>query len=155
MNMAATGEHQRFVEYLRSRGLRLTQERQTLFAEVFAQHGHVDAEELLAAMRRQGSRISRATVYRNLALLERSGLVRKHRLTRNRHLYEHVHAGLDHDHLACQGCGRVVEFRSPAIAALLGEICRAHGFEPGRHALQILGRCHACAAAEQADPTDV
>jgi len=143
--VATTGERKRFVEYLHSRGLRLTQERQALFDEVFAQHGHLDAEELLAAIRRQGSRISRATVYRNLALLERSGLVRKHRLARSRHLYEHVHLGQDHDHLVCAACGRVVEFRSPGIAALLGEICRAHGFDPVRHALQILGRCRICA----------
>jgi Fur family ferric uptake transcriptional regulator len=143
--VAATGERKRFVEYLHGLGLRLTREREALFEEVFAQHGHLDAEELLASLRRQGSRISRATVYRNLALLERSGLVRKHRLARRRHLYEHVHAGQDHDHLVCGGCGRVVEFRSPGIAALLGEICRAHGFDPGRHALQILGRCRVCA----------
>jgi Fur family ferric uptake transcriptional regulator len=155
--MPAAAEHQRFVDYLRGRNLRLTKERQALFEEVFAQHGHLDAEELLAALRRQGSGISRATVYRNLDLLVRCGVVRKHRLARQRHLYEHLHAGQDHEHLVCAACGRVVEFRSPAIVALLGEICRAHGFDPARHALQILGRCRACVApvAEVAEVADV
>ena len=46
--------------------------------------------------------------------------------------------------LVCTGCGRVVEFVSPGIAALQGEICRAHGFVPTRHALQIAGLCNAC-----------
>lgn len=142
--MIAKGERSRFVEYLRGRGLRLTREREALFDEVFGQHGHLDAEELLAALRRRGGKISRATVYRNLELLVRCGLVRKHRLGRERHLYEHVHSGQDHEHLVCAACGRVVEFRSPAIVALLGEICRAHGFDPGRHNLQILGRCRVC-----------
>jgi Fur family transcriptional regulator, ferric uptake regulator len=140
-------EQQRFFAYLRGRGLRLTRERRELFAEIFAQHRHLDADELLRAMREQGSTISRATVYRNLELLVECGLVRKHRLGRNRHLYEHLHAGQEHDHLVCSLCGRVVEFKSPGIAALQTEICRAHGFDPGRHTLQILGVCRGCAPA--------
>jgi Fur family ferric uptake transcriptional regulator len=46
------------------------------------------------------------------------------------------------------GCGRVVEFVSQGIAALQAEICRAHGFVPSRHTLQISGLCNQCAGAE-------
>ena len=44
-------------------------ERLALFEEIFAQHKHIDAEELLAAMKSRDLKISRATVYRNLDLL--------------------------------------------------------------------------------------
>ena len=74
------------------------------------------------------------------------GLVRKSCLGRSGYLYEHLHAGQDHDHLVCGSCGRVVEFVSPGISALQAEICRAHGFVPGRHTLQIQGLCNRCAA---------
>jgi Fur family ferric uptake transcriptional regulator len=148
--MALALEQQRFFDYLRGRGLRLTRERRELFEEIFSQHRHLDADELLQAMRAHGSTISRATVYRNLELLVECGLVRKHRLDRHRLLYEHLHAGQDHDHLVCAACGRVVEFQSPGIAALQTEICRAHGFDPARHTLQILGVCRACAPAREA-----
>ena len=62
----------------------------------------------------------------------------------DRYLYEHIHAGQGHEHLICNECGRVVEFMSPGIAALQTEICRAHGFEPTHHNLQIFGLCQAC-----------
>lgn len=141
-------EKESFLSFLRERRQRVTAERLALLDEVFRQHGHIDAEHLLASARARGLKISRATVYRNLDLLVASGLARKQRLGRRRFLYEHVHGGQRHDHLVCTICGRVVEFLSPGIAALQSEICRAHGFVPSTYSLQINGLCQACAAAE-------
>lgn len=143
-------EKEQFLEALRSRGQRVTRERLALLDEIFVQHQHIDADSLLAALHQRGYSISRATVYRNLDLLVRLGLVRKTRLGHDRFLFEHVHAGHDHDHLVCTSCGRVVEFVSPGIAALQAEICRAHGFVPTHHTLEILGLCNNCAAAREA-----
>lgn len=148
--MTAGPERERFIRYIRQRGLRLTPERLALFDEIFAQHGHIDAEELLRSMKERGLKTSRATVYRSLDLLVESGLVRKHQLGGSRQLYEHVHVGQRHDHLVCQECGRVVEFVSPGIEAMQSEICRAHGFEPGVHSLQIQSLCKECAGASAA-----
>lgn len=146
--MADARERERFLQFLRNRGQRVTAERLALFDEIFSQHGHIDAEELLCSMKERSLKISRATVYRNLDLLVACGLARKQRLGRNRFLYEHIHGGQQHDHLVCTGCGRVVEFVSPGIVALQAEICRAHGFVPSRHTLQISGLCNSCAARE-------
>jgi Fur family ferric uptake transcriptional regulator len=145
--MADPREKERFLSFLRERRHRVTAERLALLDEVFRQHGHIDAEQLLAAARGRGLKISRATVYRNLDLLVASGLARKQRLGRRHYLYEHVHGGQRHDHLVCTVCGRVVEFLSPGIAALQSEICRAHGFVPSAYSLQINGLCRGCADA--------
>jgi Fur family ferric uptake transcriptional regulator len=142
--MAEIREKGQFLTWLKGRGQRVTEERLALFEEVFSQHGHIDAEALLAAMQARGSKISRATVYRNLDLLVECGLARKQQLASRRFLYEHVHGGQHHDHLVCTVCGRVVEFMSPGIAALQTEICRAHGFVPSHHTLQISGLCNRC-----------
>jgi Fur family transcriptional regulator, ferric uptake regulator len=144
--VATPVEREQFLGYLRNRGHRVTSERLAVFEEIYAQHGHIDAERLLESLRARGAKVSRATVYRNLELLVECGLVRKSRLGQGRFLFEHVHAGQEHDHLVCTGCGRVVEFVSPGIVALQGEICRAHGFQPARHALQIHGLCNRCAS---------
>lgn len=138
-------EKRQFLEALRARGQRVTSERLELFDEIFAQHGHLDADQLFAALRARGSKISRATVYRNLELLVEFGFVKKQRLGDRRFLYEHFHRGQRHDHLVCTECGRVVEFVSPGIAALQAEILKAHGFSPTDHTLEIRGRCRACA----------
>jgi Fur family transcriptional regulator, ferric uptake regulator len=145
--MLHAAEKQQFLDFLDERGARVTRERLALFDEIFTHHGHIDAEELLARLKASGAKISRATVYRNLDLLVDCGLVTRHRLGRNRFLYEHVHRGQRHDHLVCTGCGRVAEFVSPGIEALQAEICRAHGFDPAIHTLQISSLCRDCAAA--------
>lgn len=137
-------EREQFAGYLRAQGLRLTGERLALFEEIYRQHGHLDADALLAAVRERGHDVSRATVYRTLELLVRSGLVRKQRVGARGQLFEHMHPGQQHDHLVCSACGRVVEFVSPGITALQAEICRAHGFSPAHHQLQITGLCNAC-----------
>ena len=144
--MATNPERERFLRHLRQRGLRLTRERTALFDEIFSQHGHLDADALLRSMKGRGIKTSRATVYRNLDLLVECGVVRKQQLGGSRQLYEHVHVGQRHDHLFCRECGRVVEFVSPGIEAMQNEICRAHGFEPNVHSLQITGLCRDCAA---------
>jgi Fur family ferric uptake transcriptional regulator len=136
-------EERLFVEHLRARGLRVTPERRALLREIFAQHRHIDAEEILAAVRASGHAISRATVYRNLELLVDCGLVSRVRAG-TRAVYEHLHPGFRHDHVACRDCGRLVEFVSPAISSLLGEICRAHDFAPEGNELQVIGRCRDC-----------
>lgn len=137
-------ELDQFLDVLRKNGHRVTSERVHLFREVYTQHQHIDAEALLRSMKEQGLKISRATLYRNLDLMAEFGFVRKYRLGGNRFLYEHVHAGQRHDHIVCTVCGRVAEFKSPAIEAMQRQICAAHGFDPDEHTLQIYGVCERC-----------
>jgi len=152
--MVADVERQQFIDYIRNRGMRVTPERLALLEEIYRQHGHIDAEQLLDGVREAGHGVSRATVYRTLELLVDCGLVQRQRLGRDRYLYEHVHAGQRHDHLACRSCRRVVEFVSPAIQAMLNEICRAHGFSREERQLQILGLCEACADRAQRERSE-
>lgn len=150
--MSTTAERDLFLRFLRSRGHRVTGERLVLLDEIYRHHEHIDAEELLRGLQAAGRKISRATVYRNLDLLVECGLVTRQRLDRNRFLYEHVHPGQSHHHLVCTACGRVVEFVSPGIGALLAEICRAHGFDREGHQLQVSTRCLSCAPRASGSP---
>ena len=138
-------ERTKFIELLRERGMRVTPERLALLDEVFSQHAHLDADQIFDRMKAHGYKISRATVYRNLDLLVESGLARKYRLGQDRYLYEHVHPGQSHHHIVCRECGQVVEFVSPAISALLREICKAHGFEEEENTFAVTGLCGICA----------
>jgi Fe2+ or Zn2+ uptake regulation protein len=86
-------------------------------------------------------------VYPNLDHLVEAGLVQRQRPGRHRSTDAHGHTGQSHDHLGCRECGRVFEFVSPSIQAMLNEICRAHGFSNEARQIQVLGLCRACAAA--------
>lgn len=59
--------------------------------------------------------------------------------------YEHLHLDNHHDHLVCVRCGRIIEFLNEEIEAGQARTCKAHGFMPLMHKLEIRGVCRECA----------
>ena len=146
---------QRFEEYLQSKGKRTTQQRRALIDHVFARHSHFDADELIEQLNdkadRQGAAggmatVSRATVYRSLDELVEAGLLRKMTLG-GRSVYEHDYGYPQHDHLHCEECDQLVEFRSDKMDELCQQVADEHGFRlPGGRRLILTGVCPECAA---------
>jgi len=134
----------RFAGFLGEQGLKLTSERTPLVREIFATHYHFEADELLFKMKEKGLKISRATVYRTLELLVKSGMVRRVHLGEDHYHYEHVTGNSHHDHLICTTCGAVIEFHDDALEQRQREICERKRFTPTFHNLQILGVCADC-----------
>lgn len=134
----------RFQDFLLRQGLKLTTERSALVREIFASHYHFEADELLFKMKQKGLKISRATVYRTLELLVKSGMVRRVHLGEEHYHYEHVTGNSHHDHLICTTCGGVIEFHDEVLEQRQRDICEKKKFTPTFHNLQILGVCDAC-----------
>ncbi len=139
-----------FRESLTAMGLKFTRERRLILDEVFRNHGHFEADDIVFGLRHRGHRVSRASVYRALPLLVRSGLLREVHSSEKHSHYEHVFGHGHHDHLICTECGRTIEFYSPAIERLQAEICNEHGFLAAGHSLEITGVCDACSRAGKA-----
>lgn len=137
-------EINRFSSFLQGQGLKLTSERSALVREIFSTHYHFEADELLFKMKEKQLKISRATVYRTLELLVKSGMVRRVHLGEEHYHYEHVTGNSHHDHLVCTTCGAVIEFHDPLLEARQREICERKRFTPTFHNLQILGICESC-----------
>ena len=137
-------EEEKFIEFLYSRGLKYTTERKSVFTHVFESHKHFEADELLVDLRLNGYKVSKATIYRSLALLVESGLLREV-ISGERHThYEHVHGQEHHDHLVCDNCGRIIEFFEKNIENLQVAVCKKNKFVPKSHRLQIQGLCEDC-----------
>src|SRR6478672_6962020 len=134
----------KFADFLQQQGLKLTSERAALVREIFSIHYHFEADELLFKMKQKSLKISRATVYRTLELLVKSGLVRRVHLGEEHYHYEHVRGDSHHDHLVCTACGSVIEFNDPELERRQLEICARKKFTPTFHNLQILGVCDSC-----------
>ncbi len=137
-----------FIQYLRENNLKVTRERLALLNEIFSTKEHLDADDLLARMRANKKKASRATVYRTLDLLVQCGLVRKSRLGQEHYFYEKVEPGKRHDHMVCTHCGKVVEFWDPDIDERQRQICLEHGFRPSFYSIQIRGLCSDCQKLE-------
>lgn len=134
----------RLRDYLRGRRLRLTEERLRLLQAVVAQSGHFDADEISARMARARRPVSRATVYRNLALFEQCGILRKSIVGQGRGLYENAIGRPLHDHLVCSACGRIDEFEDPRIEAAQNGLARSSGFRLLSRVYEVIGICPDC-----------
>lgn len=133
-------------EFLLTKGLRMTRERSILIEEVFADHEHFDAEQLIQRLGRRtdGKRVSRSTIYRILKLLEEAGMLRKVARQDGRDVYEHDYGYPRHDHMICRKCNRLVEFRNSRVRDLVDEIAGEHGFRSEAHRLEVYGLCRSC-----------
>ena len=91
-----------FRDYLEQSQLKYTPERKVILREIFSLHNHFEADELYFKLRQKGGqRISRATVYRTLPLLEKSGLIRKVVFVDKHTHYELAYGHMHHEHLIC------------------------------------------------------
>lgn len=136
---------ERFAEFLRTRGKRITKQRRVIVDHVAGRHEHFDAEQLLAELRktRAGAAASRPTVYRTLAEMVEAGLLNKMVLD-GRAVYEHDYGYPRHDHLYCTGCRRLIEFSSAEVAAICDAVAASHQFRARSHRLIVTGLCVAC-----------
>ena len=120
---------ERFEEFLQSKGKRATQQRRIIVDLVFKRHDHFDAEDLIAQLGRvtAARRVSRPTVYRTLSELVDAGLLRSMALG-GRTVYEHDYGYPQHDHLYCQKCHKLIEFKSDEVAQIGEELERQYQF---------------------------
>jgi Fur family ferric uptake transcriptional regulator len=133
---------ERVREFIRRKKLRRTGQRDLIIESVFSKDEHFTADELFDRVRRTSGEISRATVYRTLALLVEADLLREIDLGENQKTYDPNFLDKpSHNHLLCIDCGRVVEFEDAHIELLNDCVTRRLGFRPVRQTLKIEGSC--------------
>ena len=138
---------EKFKEFLVTRGMRLTQERDIIVREIFSDHEHFDRDDIASRLDKpqDGNRVSRATVYRTVTQLEEAGLIRKVARANDREVYEHDYGYPQHDHFICQKCDKLIEFRNEEISAILEKVSLEMGFRMTGHRLEAHGICSECA----------
>lgn len=133
-----------FSQFLNENNLRRTPERNRIVEEIKNLGNHFDADELVFQIKQKGISVSRATVYRTLALLEESGCVRKFRFDENHFHYELRTRAASHAHLVCMCCGRIIEFDDAALDRIQKRICQENNYQPVRRNVEIYGVCPEC-----------
>lgn len=141
----SSSPQQRFADYLQSRKMRNTEQRQLLLERVFSQHEHFDADQLIDSMPSKGQPgyVSRPTVYRTLNEFVDAGLLRKFELD-GRSVFEHDYGYPQHDHFYCTECQQLIEFQSDELLKLRRELADKFAFTVQSHRLIIHGICEPC-----------
>jgi len=140
-----TDVHDAIAARIKTTDGRYTQSRRRLVEVLVAALQPLTVEEIV-----EHSRLPLSSVYRNLAVLEESGLV--HRLAGHGdfarfELAEELVG--HHDHLVCASCGAMIDIAFPAaleaeLGRALARLARRKGFQVGSHRVDAIGRCPEC-----------
>jgi Fur family transcriptional regulator, ferric uptake regulator len=130
------------IRELRDLGLRISTARRLLIEALFEADGPVSAAHLVQTLS-----LDESSVYRNLEVLERHGLVRHLHLGHGPGLY--VLASADEaEYLYCERCARVAVAAPGELDPVREQIQARFGYTPRFTHFAIVGICDECAARE-------
>jgi Fe2+ or Zn2+ uptake regulation protein len=135
--------------HLARRGMRLTDQRRLILAVVQATDTHPTAERVHAAVRRRIPRVSLGTVYRNLRLLARHGLLAEIAGGPTLRFDARVER---HHHFTCSACGHIFDLDEPVDNRLDDRVATRTGFRVSHHRIEFYGECGRCAATAESRP---
>jgi Fe2+ or Zn2+ uptake regulation protein len=124
---------------------RMTSQRQVILRELRKVDVHPTADDIYVMVRKFIPHISLGTVYRNLEILSRMGLVRKLEYSGNQRRYdgnpEH------HHHIRCISCGMVADVFPDVVTAFDYSRESILPWQVVEHQVVFHGVCEACQAA--------
>ena len=124
-------------------GLRTTSQRALILDIILKGGRHLDADEIYRRARKKEPRISLSTVYRSLLKFKELGLVGEYHFDDSHHHYE-VKPAVNHHHLLCLECGKVIEFDYDVLGEVMRQVPEAAGFEIKETELRLAGYCAEC-----------
>ena len=127
-----------------AKGVKLTEQRKIIAKviseskELYGESDHPDVDELYKRVSKIDSKISIATVYRTVKLLEESGILTKHDFKGGKARYEQINES-HHDHLIDIKTGEIIEFVDDEIDRLQKKIAEKYGYTLVDHKLELYG----------------
>ncbi|MCH2037895.1 MAG: transcriptional repressor [Rickettsiales bacterium] len=118
------------------KNIKMTGQRRVIAQVIEESDDHPDVEEVYARSSQKDSKISIATVYRTVKLLEENGLIEKHDFGEGKARYESI-PDEHHDHLIDIRSGKVVEFYNEEIERLQEQIAENLGYKIVDHRLEL------------------
>ncbi len=127
-----------------SKGVKLTDQRRVIVRvlseskEKYGDSDHPDVDELYNRVSKIDSKISIATVYRTVKVLEEAGILVKHDFKAGKARYEQIRES-HHDHLIDVKSGEIIEFVDEEIEKLQIKVADKYGYTLVDHKLELYG----------------
>jgi Fur family transcriptional regulator, ferric uptake regulator len=128
------------IQAVRGRGMRLSTARRMVIEALFAADGPVSAHQLSRELA-----VDTTSIYRNLELLERHGLVRHVHLGHGPGLYVLV-GRQELEYLYCARCEKITAVAVEDLDPVREKITQQFGFHARFTHFAIVGLCERCAA---------
>ncbi len=132
---------------LNERGWRMTPQRETILKtfQNLPEGTHLSAEDLCDLLGKEGDPISLSTIYRNLKLMARMGILRELELSEGQKRYEiNQPAPHHHHHLICVRCNKTIEFKNDSVLKVGAKTAGRSGYHLLDCQLLIQGVCPTC-----------
>jgi Fur family ferric uptake transcriptional regulator len=126
-----------FRRKLRSEGLKYTPERAQVLDAVLRFEGLFEAERVIEAVRSSGIRVSKATVYRTIKLLQDAGIIQRVPFDDEQAHYQVVYGHTPQDLIIPLDGGRAIPVELPEIVTIRERACARFGLTPKGHRLHI------------------
>lgn len=130
-------------EFLRTKGFKMTPQRELIFRSFFEVEGHVTVDELYDRVRKKDRSIGYSTVWRNLKLICQVGLAEEVNLGDGVTRYDRV-SKAPHGHMFCVECKQLVEFSCDPLVTELSATAEQHGFVVEGFRIEMQGVCKGC-----------
>ncbi|MEM7755099.1 MAG: transcriptional repressor [Planctomycetota bacterium] len=129
-----------FRRKLKAENQKYTPERAHILNTIIEFDGLFEADTLLETVRKGGFRVSKATIYRTLKLLEEAGIIQQIPFDRDQSHYQLAYGKKPDTVLINVDTGEVEAINVPELIALRDKICQDKGLNPEGHRLQIFVR---------------
>ena len=134
--------------------VRQTRQRQAVIEVLRGSREHPDAAWIHGRVREALPQVSLGTVYRTLDALVRDGVLMTIERAGQATRYDYKHAGEDHHHAVCRGCGAIFDVDMNAVPGLPAAALPG-GFQVTGVRLEFMGVCAECAAhSAEAQPSE-
>jgi Fur family peroxide stress response transcriptional regulator len=134
---------ERFPAMCRRAGLKVTPQRQAVYAMLAATDTHPTPDAIFSAVRRELPSVSLATVYKVLDQLAAHGLLVKVSTPDQAARYDARTES--HQHAACARCGRITDLHAEHLEEALARLPIPKGFQVRRVDVLVHGICAQCA----------
>lgn len=138
--MKSQSTESRIAQLCVEHGLKMTGQRRVIARVLSDADDHPDVEELYRRASALDSRISVATVYRTVRLLEEKGILERRDFGGGRARYEATEHGRHHYHLIDVDNGKVIEFEDPEHEELMRRVAERLGFDFVSMRLELFGK---------------
>ncbi|NLO24857.1 MAG: transcriptional repressor [Clostridiales bacterium] len=129
---------------LKANNYKLTPQRRAIIDALFEHRGRfIAAGEIHSKTLSRHSGTDFSTVYRNLEILEKMGIIHKTNIRGGAAVYELICDHSHHHHIICKGCGKTEIISACPLEHLMEDV-EDKGFTVIDHKFELYGYCSKC-----------